>query len=232
MTNSVEQQLQLLELIAAQNTQATSTLATALQALEDDSIAKRASLKTELEGIINTKTDTLTAANTTLNNLLTSFEAATEGELASVNDLITQNANIISANQSLITQLQNTDTVTNDTIAALQAKDTELENSIASLNTNLTNAINAVDAKVDQEILDRAAAVSALTDTVVANKAAADASFAAVESRATAIETDLNSGTLLNLKNSYNTGVQSIDSDGVKTISIAGVDYSFNFLIN
>lgn len=232
MTNSVEHQLQLLELIAAQNTQATTTLASALESLENDSVAQRASLKTELEGVINTKTDTLTAANTTLSNLLTSFEAATEGELSSVNDLITQNANIISANQSLISQLQNTDTVTNETISALQAKDTELENSIASLNTTLTAAINAVDAKVDQEVLDRVAAISSLSDVVVANKSSSDASFVAIESRASAIESDLNSATLASLKSRYNTGVQSVDADGLKTINIAGVDYSFNFLIN
>ena len=232
MTDSIANQLELLQLIAAQNTQSTVDIVDSIAALQTESVSERASLKTELETLIDTKTDQLTTANTNLSNLLTAFENATESDFTSVNDLITQNANIIAANQSLITQLQNTDTVTNDTISDLQNKDAALEASITSLNTSLTNAINAVDAKVDQEVIDRTAAVSALNDIVVANKSSADASFSAIEARATSIEADLNGATLVALKSAYNTGVQSVDADGTKAITIGGVEHVFNFSIN
>ena len=231
MTDSQANITQFLELLAGQIANVSTQTTDALVALQTSTDSERSALKTELEGLINTKTDQLTTANTNLGALITSLENSTDADVANLQSLINQNSTLISQNQTLLAQLQNTDTVTNETIADLQAKDTELENSLTALTSTLNTKVAEINTRIDNEVATLNSSISDLSGVVTANKTASDNAIAGLDTRASAIETDLNAITVNSLASAFNTGVTGQVPSGSNSITIGGVNRTIDLTI-
>ena len=231
MTDSQANITQFLELLAGQIANVSTQTTDALVALQTSTDSERSALKTELEGLINTKTDQLTTANTNLGALITSLENSTDADVANLQSLINQNSTLISQNQTLLAQLQNTDTVTNETIADLEAKDTELENSLTALTSTLNTKVAEINTRIDNEVATLNTSINDLSGVVTANKTASDNAIAGLDTRTSAIETDLNAITVNSLASAFNTGVTAQVPSGSNSITIGGVNRTIDLTI-